>query len=98
MTTPLSQDIQEFLRALASETRQSILFLFANEAALTVGQVAEAAGIGQSTASEQLALLKRAGLLSSEREGKEVIYRPNHDRMIGYAQQLLEYLQTCAGA
>ena len=98
MSTPLSPAIQDFLRALASETRQSILFLFATDVALTVGQVAEAAGIGQSTASEQLALLKRAGLLTSAREGKEVFYRANHTRMIRYAEELLTYLRTCASA
>lgn len=89
--------MQEFLRALASETRQSILLLFASHAELTVGEIAAAAGIGQSTASEQLAQLKRAGLLTSVREGKEVLYRPDHERMIGYAEALLAYLRECAG-
>lgn len=97
MTTPLTPAMQEFLRALASETRQAILLLFASHEELTVGQIAAAAGIGQSTASEQLALLKRAGLLTSARVGKEVVYRPDHERMIGCAEQLLAYLRACAG-
>ena len=36
------------------------------------------------------------GSLTSTREGKEVIYRANHTRMISYAEELLAYLQTCA--
>ena len=95
MTLP-SPDLQTFLKALASETRQGILVLFANSEALTVNQIAEAVGVGQSTASEHLAVLRRAGLLSATRVGKEVYYRPNHERMVGSAEQLLDYLKSCA--
>jgi predicted transcriptional regulator len=56
MTAP-SPDLQAFLKALASETRQSILGLFAINAALMVNQVAEAFGIGKSTASDACDLL-----------------------------------------
>jgi ArsR family transcriptional regulator len=95
MTLP-SPDLQTFLKALASETRQAILVLFASSEALTVNQIAEAVGVGQSTASEHLAVLRRAGLLSATRAGKEVYYRPNHERMVGSAEQLLDYLKSCA--
>src|SRR5512141_2693088 len=70
-------EIREFLKALASETRQRILFLFVDGEPRTVGQIASELQTGQSTASEHLAILKRGGLLDSEREGKEVYYRPN---------------------
>lgn len=96
MTTPLlNPDILTFLRALASETRQAILILFMEHSALTVGEIAAAAGIGQSTASEHLAVLKRAGVLTSHREGKEVIYRPDRAHMLAYTQQLSDYLTSC---
>jgi DNA-binding transcriptional ArsR family regulator len=89
-------NLQAFLKALASETRQAILLLFATSEAMTVNQVAEAVGIGQSTASEHLALLRRAGLLTATREGKEVYYRPNDDQLISSAEQLLAYVKACA--
>jgi len=95
MSVP-SPDLQAFLKALASETRQAILVLFATHEALTVNQVAELVGIGQSTASEHLALLRRAGLLDATRSGKEVYYRPDYGRMVGSAEQLLAYLKSCA--
>ena len=88
-------DIQAFLRALASETRQAILFLFADQPELTVGQIATAVGIGQPTASEHLAILKRAGILRARREGKEVFYAPDRGRMLSATQQLMEYLTHC---
>ncbi|MGI5149554.1 helix-turn-helix domain-containing protein [Plantactinospora sp. CA-294935] len=44
---------------------------FAQGAELSVSEVAERAGIGQSTASEQLTLLRRGGILTSRREGQD---------------------------
>jgi ArsR family transcriptional regulator len=95
MTLP-SPELQTFLKALASETRQAILVLFVTHEALTVNQIAEAVGIGQSTASEHLAILRRAGLLTATRLGKEVHYRPDYPHMVGSAEQLLDYLKGCA--
>jgi ArsR family transcriptional regulator, arsenate/arsenite/antimonite-responsive transcriptional repressor len=95
MSTP-GPELQAFLKALASETRQAILVLFATKDALTVNQIAAAVGIGQSTASEHLAILRRAGLLNATRASKEVYYRPDYERMIGSAEQLLVYLKSCA--
>jgi ArsR family transcriptional regulator len=95
MTTP-QPELLAFLKALASEKRQAIIVLFATHEALTVNQVAELVGVGQPTASEHLAVLRRAGLLTATREGKEVYYRPDHPHMVAYAQGLLDYLKGCA--
>jgi DNA-binding transcriptional ArsR family regulator len=43
----------DFLKALASDTRQQILMLFVGGQELTVGEIATACGLGQSTTSEQ---------------------------------------------
>lgn len=86
----VAPEIQDFLKALASETRQTILLLFIDGRERTVGQVAEEVGIGQSTASEQLAMLRRAGLLVARREHKEVYYFPDARRV----QELLGSLNA----
>ena len=91
----LSEPLQAFLRALASETRQRILFLFMARQSLTVGQVADAVAISPSTASEHLAVLKRAGILRSQRLGKEVYYQPQRSEMLARANDLLTYLTIC---
>jgi DNA-binding transcriptional ArsR family regulator len=92
----LTTDLQEFLHGLASETRQRILFeVFLDGQEHTVGQVAEQSGLGQSTASEHLALLKRAGLLTARREGKEVYYRPDKDRSLTQLAHLTELITRC---
>lgn len=90
------QELGEFLKALASDTRQIIFFkVFAGGGEYTVGQVAETVKLGQSTASEHLAVLKRAGLLQSRREGKEVYYRPDSQRILATLRQLTEQISRC---
>ncbi|HEX5543192.1 MAG TPA: metalloregulator ArsR/SmtB family transcription factor [Micromonospora sp.] len=91
----LSEKTHDFLKALASPSRQRIMLLFSEGAELSVGEVAERAGVGQSTASEQLALLRRGGILTSRREGKIVLYRADRDGVIRALDDLRDYLLTC---
>ncbi len=58
------------------------MLLFSRGAELSVGEIAERAGIGQSTASEQLAQLRRAGIITFRREGKIVLYRADREGVI----------------
>jgi DNA-binding transcriptional ArsR family regulator len=91
----LPEPARDFLKALASETRQQILLLFIGGATLTVGEVAGRLGIGQSTASEHLALLRRGGLLSAQRSGKLVSYRANPSTVAERLAQLQAFLTCC---
>jgi DNA-binding transcriptional ArsR family regulator len=86
---------QDFLKALASETRQQIMMLFSGGTQLTVGEVADACGLGQSTTSEQLAILKRGGLLLSTRDGKLVRYRADPTTITARLTDLQNYLACC---
>ena len=91
----LAETTHEFLKALASPTRQQIMLLFADGAELSVGQIAERAGIGQSTASQQLALLRRGGIVTSRRDGKIVFYRGDKKRTAQALADLQNYLKYC---
>jgi DNA-binding transcriptional ArsR family regulator len=91
----LKPSTREFLKALTSPTRQRIMLLFARGAELSVGEVAEQIGIGQSTASEQLTILRRAGIVTSRRAGKVVLYRSDRDGALEVLADLQAYLQTC---
>lgn len=98
MTTtpmPLDGSTQEFLKALASETRQQIMLLFAGGRQFTVGEIATACGLGQSTASEQLAILRRGGLVASTRDGKLVRYRADPAAIGARIAELQSYLACC---
>ncbi|MEH1130324.1 ArsR/SmtB family transcription factor [Micromonospora sp. CPCC 206061] len=97
MTTPQTLDgpTQDFLKAIASETRQQIMMLFAGGAELTVGEVADRCGLGQSTTSEQLAILRRGGLVTATRAGKLVRYRADPATIAERLNDLQGYLADC---
>src|SRR5690606_41696720 len=67
----------DFLKALASETRQLVMQQFAGSRELTVGEIAERCGLKPSTASEHLSLLRRGGLVRSEEHTSELQSREN---------------------
>ena len=81
MKRQLTGDLQDFLKALSSETRQQLLMMFVRGEKLTVGTVADRAGLSQSTTSEHLSLLKRGGLLKARRTGKIVTYEADFKAM-----------------
>ena len=91
----LEEGTREFLKALSSSTRQRIMLLFASGEELPVGEVAERVGIGQSTASQQLALLRRGKVVVARREGKTVYYRADRAGMAAALADLQRYLEKC---
>ncbi|MEO7349344.1 MAG: metalloregulator ArsR/SmtB family transcription factor [Terrimesophilobacter sp.] len=91
----VNESASAFLKALASETRQQIMFLFTTAPRLSVGEVAELAGLSQSTASAHLAELRRGGLLQSTRDGKTVHYRIDADAIARHLDQIKSFLACC---
>ncbi len=92
---PVDQETADFLKALASEARHRVMMLFAGGAVFTVGEVAARCGLGVSTASEHLALLRRGGLLHAERDGRQVRYRADGTRIVQRLGALKGYLTAC---
>jgi DNA-binding transcriptional ArsR family regulator len=93
--TGLAEATHEFLRGLASPTRQRIMLLFARGAELSVNEVAARAGIGQSTASQQLDLLRRGRIVTARRDGRTVLYRADRAGSAAALADLQKYLQSC---
>lgn len=91
----LTPELQEFLKSLASETRQRILLTFMDNQERTVNQIAQSLDLGQSTTSEQLTILKRGGILKSRKEGKEVYYYPDKDRALELVNRVAVFLKNC---
>lgn len=85
----------DFLKALASETRQKVLQQFAGGIELTVGEIADRCALKPSTASEHLSLLRRGGLVVSRKEGKQVHYRADGATMAERVTALQVYLAHC---
>lgn len=64
----------DILRTLAHPRRLEILHALAR-GPLEVGRLAETVGISQPNASQHLAILRAAGVVEAERDGREVRYR-----------------------
>src|ERR1041384_6731403 len=67
--------ILKSLRVLADESRVRLLLLLEREE-LSVAELQEILGMGQSRISSHLGQLKRAGVVDDRRSGKNVYYGP----------------------
>lgn len=77
----------ELLRALGHPVRLQILHAV-RARPLAVGEIEEATGIGQPGLSQQLSILRKAELVLSQRNGKQVFYQVDGVRMAEIAQAL----------
>jgi ArsR family transcriptional regulator len=73
-------DTVEFAKALADDTRQKIMSLCCCKQ-LSVSEIVDALEVAQPTVSHHLKILKNAGLVSSQRRGKEILYTLNQRRL-----------------
>lgn len=73
MTTPLHQLKAEFFKTLAHPVRVRVLELL-SQREHSVGEMLPFLGIEASHLSQQLAVLRRAGLVATRREGSTVYY------------------------
>jgi ArsR family transcriptional regulator, arsenate/arsenite/antimonite-responsive transcriptional repressor len=94
-TVSLPTNLLGFLKSLASESRLNIVLLFLDGQERTVNQIAESVGLGQPTTSEHLAILKQAGILLSRKEGKEMYYRPDGNKILIMLETLNNMLRNC---
>ena len=78
-----------FAKALADETRQKIMSLCCCKW-LSVGEIVEVLHVSQPTVSHHLGILRTAGLVDSRREGKQVFYSLNQERIATGCCQLAD--------
>ena len=80
MTNP-SPDPVEFAKAIADDTRQQIMRLCCCQWMNVTEIVAALHQVSQPTVSHHLGILRAAGLVKVRREGKQVYYTLNQDRL-----------------
>jgi DNA-binding transcriptional ArsR family regulator len=71
----------EVFTALASAPRRQVIAFLA-QTALSTSDLAGRFGISAPAMSRHLAVLQRAGLVSTERQGQRVLYRLNRDSLL----------------
>ncbi|MBL7087953.1 metalloregulator ArsR/SmtB family transcription factor [Acidovorax sp.] len=96
-------DVVRALAALAQEVRLRVFraLVVAGPAGLTPGDLAAQLEVAPNTLSFHLKELSHAGLISQERQGRNLIYRAAFDTMNGLLAYLTENCcegQTCAPA
>jgi DNA-binding transcriptional ArsR family regulator len=73
--------IAETMQALATPSRVRLLYAL-RDGELSVGELAETAGVAPAAASQQLRILRHLRLVVSRREGQSIRYRL-HDEHVG---------------
>jgi len=86
----------ELFKALGDETRLAIVVRLATASGpLTVTEVSGCCGTHLSGVSRHLAQLLRAGVVSSFKNGREVFYKLDHDRLAGQFAELVAAISAC---
>jgi ArsR family transcriptional regulator len=96
MTTPLHQLKAEFFKTLGHPTRIRVLEIL-SERECSVGEMLSEVGIEPSNLSQQLAVLRRSGLVTTRREGSTVYYAltsPQVAELLKVARHILTSMLT----
>jgi DNA-binding transcriptional ArsR family regulator len=81
------------LRSLNHKLRQQILTLIETEKKITVTEIYVRMRLEQSVASQHLAILRRAGIVTTQRDGKFIYYTVNYKRI----DEINQFVQDLVG-
>ena len=82
------------LRAINHKLRQQILKLIDDQGKITVTEIYVKLRLEQSVASQHLAILRRANIVITERDGKFIHYALNHARIAAVAKFVNELVHS----
>ncbi len=81
------------LRALNHKLRQQIIKLLDEHQKMTVTEIYVKLRLEQSVASQHLAILRRAGIVGTRREGKFIYYAINYPRVKDISHFVEDFLK-----
>ena len=85
-------DLAELFKVFGDSTRIKILYVLV-ESDMSVGDIAQALNMTQSSISHQLRVLKQSRLVRFRREGKNIVYSRADDHVHTIMSQGLEHLE-----
>ena len=88
------KNVSRVFSALGDEHRQRILLTFEPGERLNVGQIVEVSTLSRSAVSHHLKILREAGVLDSEKIGKEVYFWLNRKQIKAALVAVMDYLKT----
>jgi len=86
------RNISRAFTAMGDEHRQRILLTFEKGERLNVGQIVEVSTLSRSAVSHHLKLMRDAGVLQSQKIGKEVYYWVNKEFLEASMHAVLAYI------
>ena len=89
---PIYELQAEICRTLSHPVRIAVLHLLADEPR-EVGRLASDLGISQPNASQHLSVMRSAGLVESEREGRGAVYRLTDPGVIGACDLMAQVMR-----
>ena len=90
------RNIAKVYSALGDEHRQRILLTFEPGERLNIGQVVEVSTLSRTAVSHHLRILREAGVLQSQKEGKEVYFWINKAFLTEAMQTVVDYIKRNA--
>lgn len=88
--------ISKVYTALGDEHRQRILLTFEPGERLNVGQIVEVSTLSRSAVSHHLKILREAGVLLSEKRGKEVYFWIHKDFLVDAMETVADFIRRNA--
>lgn len=89
-TKQILEEKAELLKAISHPVRLCILTLLIQEEQSNVGDIQCCLDVPQPTVSQHLAKLKSADILSSERNGTEIIYKIKNEEVKNIIKLILQ--------
>jgi ArsR family transcriptional regulator len=87
------RNISKVFTALGDEHRQRILLTFSPGERLNVGQIVAVSTLSRSAVSHHLKILRDAGVLQSEKIGKEVYFWIDKDFLVDALGAVVGYIR-----
>ena len=81
------------LRSINHKLRQQIIKLLDESQKMTVTEIYVKLRLEQSVASQHLAILRRAGIVSTTRDGKFIYYSVNYQRLV----EVVRFVESLVG-
>lgn len=90
------RDIAKVFIAMGDTHRQRILLTFEKGERLNVGQIVDVSTLSRSAVSHHLKIMREAGVLGSEKVGKEIFFWIERDALLAALGNVGDYLREHA--
>lgn len=86
--------VRPLFNALGDEARQHMLLLLARQPRLSVGELTVQTELSRPAVSHHIKVLREAGLVIEQKEGRKRYYRPTFLRYVAPMRELIDYAEA----